>query len=219
MRSENALPAAASGGLAKENRERDNRVLFLTYPVSGYAGQDQTSPPRIQCLVLGMRAHVDRGKDCCLELLHAWIGANIRKWSGPVASGLLINGGPHSSRYDAALCMVRKTTRRGWPSSQPRHLPKVAGKCTYIAAFGRETLLADTVDTVDTRCNPLRPRNLSNCLNRPHRKKADHRRHRRHRRQEGCHVQKAGSACLGPGKLRSPTKRAFVEGELTPTIM
>ena len=56
-------------------------------------------------------------------------------------------------------------------------------KCTYIAAFGRETLLADTVDTVDTRCNPLRPRNLSNCLNRPHRKKADPRRHRRHRRQ------------------------------------
>src|ERR1019366_2608377 len=102
MRSENALPAAASGGLAKENRERDNGVLFLTYPVSGYAGQDQTSPPPIQCLVLGMRAHVDRGKDCCLELLHAWIGANIRKWSCPVASGLLINGGPHSSRYDAA---------------------------------------------------------------------------------------------------------------------
>jgi hypothetical protein len=34
MRSENALPAAASGGLAKENRERDNGVLFLTYPVS-----------------------------------------------------------------------------------------------------------------------------------------------------------------------------------------
>jgi hypothetical protein len=29
-RSGNDLPAAASGGLAKENRERDNRVLFLS---------------------------------------------------------------------------------------------------------------------------------------------------------------------------------------------
>src|ERR1019366_7342032 len=125
MRSENALPAAASGGLAKENRERDNGVLFLTYPVSGYAGQDQTSPARIQCLFLGFGVLFSRGKNCCLELLHAWIGANIRKWSCPVASGLLINGGPHSSRYDAALCMVRKTTRRVWSSGQPRHLPKV----------------------------------------------------------------------------------------------
>ena len=29
---------------------------------------------------------------------------------------------------------------------------------------------------------------------------------------------KRGRPCLGPGKLRSPAKRALVEGGLTPTI-